>query len=88
MIEPLADLTVQRAITEALVVDNKGEEEKMVFIFNVYNYYMFNFCVFNHSSLLKINREIFAINTFLSASINFIIFFLLSLFIIFIFLYF
>jgi hypothetical protein len=39
MIEPLVDLTVQRAITEALVVDDKREEEKRVFIFKIYNYY-------------------------------------------------
>jgi hypothetical protein len=28
VLEPLADLTVQQAVTQALVVDNKTEEEE------------------------------------------------------------
>jgi hypothetical protein len=44
MLEPLADLTVQRTITEPLVIDDKKEdeeEEKRVLVFKLLNYYIF-----------------------------------------------
>jgi hypothetical protein len=55
MLEPLADLTVQRAITEPLVIDDKKEDEedeKRVLVFKLLNYYTFTSC-FDFSELIE-----------------------------------